>query len=339
MEWTAISQLEGIAKLEGVLRIVGLPDLHAGKSPVGMALETQNIIYPHLLGNDIGCGMGLFDTGVSLDKFSEKRWVTKLNNIRELSDLPNEEECNPLPGYGTLGGGNHFAEFLKLNEVLDEKAFDDLKLQRDVICLLVHTGSRGYGQEVFQSLNYAIGLVDHSQPAQEYLEKHNKALAFAKSNREAVAKKLLNYLGYEGMPKVCIDLCHNYLEQTKDTWIHRKGAVSSEQGLVVLPGSRGSLTYIVKPTEGGEKAAFSLSHGAGRKWARNLCRSRIQGKYDKNTIRQTKQGSKVVCHDTELLFQEAPEAYKNIGHILAALLEHGLITPVASLKPLITFKG
>ncbi|MCL1919360.1 MAG: RtcB family protein, partial [Peptococcaceae bacterium] len=43
--------------------------------------------------------------------------------------------------------------------------------------------------------------------------------------------------------------------------------------------------------------------------------------------------------DTDLLFQEAPEAYKNIEHIVAALLEHGLITLVASLKPLITYKG
>jgi len=46
-----------------------------------------------------------------------------------------------------------------------------------------------------------------------------------------------------------------------------------------------------------------------------------------------------VCHDTELLFQEAPEAYKNVVHIIDALLQHKLITIVATLRPLITYKG
>ncbi|WP_227822739.1 RtcB family protein [Clostridioides sp. ZZV14-6345] len=50
-----------MSNLDGILRVVGLPDLHAGKIPVGLAVETRNIIYPHIIGNDIGCGITLFN--------------------------------------------------------------------------------------------------------------------------------------------------------------------------------------------------------------------------------------------------------------------------------------
>lgn len=56
----------------------------------------------------------------------------------------------------------------------------------------------------------------------------------------------------------------------------------------MLPGSRGSLTYIVIPTDKIVESAYSLSHGAGRKWARSLCRSRIRDKYDRDSIREIK---------------------------------------------------
>ena len=342
LESTAVSQLNGVARLSGVLRAVGLPDLHAGKSPVGMTLETEGVIYPHLIGNDIGCGMGLFETGIQLGKYNEKRWVSRLNYIRELGDIETDnpyEEPSPIADLGTIGGGNHFAEFQRVEEVFSRSDFEALNLPESSIALLVHSGSRGYGQEIFKALNYVIGLDEDSPEALDYLQKHDNALLWARRNRGLVAQKLADWLGYDTVTRPLIDLFHNYVEKRDSVWVHRKGAVSGTEGFVVLPGSRGSLTYIVKPAEDTETSAYSLSHGAGRKWARSLCKSRIKGKYDRDSIRQTKLKSKVVCHDTELLFQEAPEAYKNIEHILTALLEHKLITLVASLRPIITYKG
>lgn len=342
MESLAVSQLQTVANLPGAVRTVGLPDLHAGKSPVGMALITEGVIYPHLIGNDIGCGMGLFDTGVALSKFSEKRWVSRLNHIRELGDIETVNpyaESSPIAYLGTIGGGNHFAEFQQLEEIYSPDDFEGLNPAAGNIFLLVHSGSRGYGHEIFRAFGCEDGLAERSQSAAEYLERHENALLWARRNRALVAQKLIDWLGYGAEPVKLIDLVHNYLEKRGDTWVHRKGAVSSEEGLVVLPGSRGSLTYVVKPTGDRDKSAWSLSHGAGRKWARSLCKSRIKDKYDHDSIRQTKLKSKVVCHDTELLFQEAPEAYKNIEHILTALSEHGLITLVATLRPIVTYKG
>lgn len=146
-------------------------------------------------------------------------------------------------------------------------------------------------------------------------------------------------MGYTPQTKKLMDCKHNYIEPRGDVYIHRKGAVSAELGPVVIPGSRGSLTYIVKLAENTAASAFSLSHGAGRKWARSLCKSRIREKYDRDSIRQTKLKSRVVCHDTELLFQEAPEAYKNIDTVIDSLLQFELIHVIATLRPVLTYKG
>jgi release factor H-coupled RctB family protein len=46
----------------------------------------------------------------------------------------------------------------------------------------------------------------------------------------------------------------------------------------------------------------------------------------------------VVCGDRQLLFEEAPTAYKRIEQVIADLTDHGLATPVAATVPLVTYK-
>ena len=78
MEDAAIAQLITTSQLEGMQRVAGMPDLHPGRGyPVGAAFFSTNLFYPALVGNDIGCGMGLWQTdlrssAVNLDKL-EKR--------------------------------------------------------------------------------------------------------------------------------------------------------------------------------------------------------------------------------------------------------------------------
>jgi len=342
IEHTAIMQLKTISELPGVVKTVGLPDLHAGKSPIGVAVVTQDTIYPHIIGNDIGCGMGLFKTGIGLKRFKMDRWVTKLNHIRELGDIETVnpyDEPSPIYDLGTIGSGNHFAEFQVLEKVFYESEFEKLGITKSDMLLLIHSGSRGYGQSILNKFNDSAGYSFGSDEASAYIEKHNDALLWAERNRKIVADKLILHLGYSSDAETVIDCKHNYLEQKGDLFIHRKGAVSGEMGPVVIPGSRGSLAYIVIPTDNVVSSAYSLSHGAGRKWARSLCKSRIRDKYDRDTIRETKLKSRIVCHDTDLLFEEAPEAYKNIETVISSLVEFGLIKIVATLKPLLTYKG
>ena len=171
------------------------------------------------------------------------------------------------------------------------------------------------------------------------MAEHDRALRWAGRNRRAAAEKLLAWLGGTSEPELLMDSCHNYLEQTKDGFLHRKGSVSARKGAVVIPGSRGSLAYVCIPRGDTAVSLDSLSHGAGRKWARSICKSRIDQKYDRDSIRRTGLKGRVVCHDTNLLFAEAPEAYKNVEQVIGVLQEYGLIDIAATLRPLITFKG
>jgi release factor H-coupled RctB family protein len=46
----------------------------------------------------------------------------------------------------------------------------------------------------------------------------------------------------------------------------------------------------------------------------------------------------VVCNDRQLLFEEAPTAYKRIEQVIGDLVAHDLATPIAATVPLVTYK-
>lgn len=349
MEQAAIDQLKKAALLPGMIRTVGLPDLHPGKTPVGAVFITEEILYPHLIGNDIGCGMSLFMTNSEKRKLKLERMVKKLEDIKGFRaiDVSDIERDSRDAGLGTIGGGNHFAEFQIVDNILDLEEFGKMGLDKNRIMLLVHSGSRGYGEKI---LNYFIkehhgekGLAAGSQAMELYLKQHNEAMAWAVRNRELIAYRLLRASGMTTDVKKILDNAHNcvsvQLIDGRIQYIHRKGAVVADHGLVVIPGSRGSLTYVVKPSDNTAISGYSLAHGAGRKWERSMCRARLEGMYTKETIKQTRLKGKVVCKDTKLLFEEASEAYKNIDIIIQSLIDFGLVKVIATLKPILTVKA
>ena len=78
----AIEQLHRSAKLEGIARVVGLPDLHAGRGiAVGAAFWSPGHVHPHLVGSDIGCGMGLWSTGLAIRKYSPEAVERRLQGL------------------------------------------------------------------------------------------------------------------------------------------------------------------------------------------------------------------------------------------------------------------
>ena len=48
--------------------------------------------------------------------------------------------------------------------------------------------------------------------------------------------------------------------------------------------------------------------------------------------------SHVICEDRELLYEEAPQAYKNITIVIDDLVQAGLVDVLAVMKPLVTYK-
>ena len=77
IESKAIQQLQTTANLPNMVSVVSMPDLHPGRGyPIGAAFFSTQHFYPALVGNDIGCGMSLFQTDInvrklSLDKFEK----------------------------------------------------------------------------------------------------------------------------------------------------------------------------------------------------------------------------------------------------------------------------
>ncbi|HFE46328.1 MAG TPA: RNA ligase RtcB family protein, partial [Nannocystis exedens] len=126
IEGEALQQLERVAGLVGMQAAIGMPDLHPGKdSPIGAAYLTEGRIYPHLVGNDIGCGMGLWALERRLRQFKRDRWAAKIRSLGtpwrgdpgpflESAGLVASEADRSL---GSVGGGNHFAELQAVESI------------------------------------------------------------------------------------------------------------------------------------------------------------------------------------------------------------------------------
>ncbi|HSU56949.1 MAG TPA: RNA ligase RtcB family protein [Candidatus Dormibacteraeota bacterium] len=352
IEGEALRQLYAVAKFEGMRLTVGFPDLHPGKgSPVGAAFVTEGLIYPYLIEGDIGCGMALFKTDlvqrdIKLNRWADLRfdlehpWDGDVQEVLAASDLEFTEFDRAL---GTLGGGNHFAELQMVDEVLDARAFKLFGLGKQQLVVLVHSGSRALGESVLRDYvaeHQASGSDAETFAAAAYLKGHDLAVRWAKVNRELLARRFVQQLGAEA--DLLWDGCHNSItsceHEGETVWVHRKGAVIAESEPVVIPGSRGSLSYLVKPLGDGESRAWSLAHGAGRKWARSEARVRMRERFGKDQLVQTSLGSRVICGERHLLYEEAPAAYKNIEVVIEDLVDAGLVSIIATFRPLLTYK-
>jgi len=352
IEGEAVRQLYATAKLDGVRLAAGFPDLHPGKgSPVGAAFVTEGVIYPHLIGGDIGCGMALFKTDLvrrdaMLDRWAklqfnlEYPWDQFISEFLAEHDLESTEFDYTL---GTIGGGNHFAELQGVEKVLDADEFKKLDLGKQQLVVLVHSGSRGVGESVLRAhvdQCFGEGVAADSFAAEEYLRGHDSAVHWAKANRELIAHRFVATLGAGAE---CLwDGCHNSITRRESddetVWLHRKGAVVAEDDFVVIPGSRGSLSYLVKPVGDGQSHAWSLAHGAGRKLTRSEARQRMRERFSVAELTQTPLGGRVVCEERELLYEEAPAAYKDIEAVIQELVDARQVSVIATLRPLLTYK-
>ncbi len=121
-------------------------------------------------------------------------------------------------------------------------------------------------------------------------------------------------------------------------WVHRRAALTTNDEFVVIPGSRGSLSYLVKGISNSESHAWSLAHGAGRKWSRSESRLRMRERFGARQLVQTGMGNRVICEDRDLLYEEAPAAYKDIETVIDDLVDADMISVVATFRPLLTYK-
>jgi release factor H-coupled RctB family protein len=350
IEGEAIRQLEHTSRLPDIERVIGMPGLHPGQGcPVDAVFITRDRIFPHLVGTDIGCGMSLWSTSIKPGKGD--RLAKKLKGlergIEDPADYLKQFDVEPT-GFehsaGTIGLGNHFSELLVFDEIVDAARVAEICGDTRTL-LLVHSGSRGYGEKILRdhvAIHRDQGIpLNNITDANEYMMQHQNAVAWAKMNRYIIANRFLALWGANGT--LLKDTVHNFVERMPvddgTVWLHRKGAIPSNLGPVVIPGSRGAHSYLVEPTGDHVETGWSLSHGAGRKMSRRDARVRFEkGKQSLEKITKTKFNSVVICEDRTILVEEVPEAYKDISRVIQDLVDHGLVRVLALLKPILTYK-
>jgi len=368
LEDAALQQAKTTSNLPGMLRVVGLPDLHPGRGyPVGAAFFSVGRLYPALVGNDIGCGMTLWQTDLLAGKVRLDKLDRQIGNLDELVDEHEWDallqydpalqerrdalsraliaaglELSHLRSLGTIGRGNHFAEL----QVVDGMECADTASRAGVagksLQLLVHSGSRGLGQAILAAQVEAIGHAGlDDDEAFGYLQQHDAAVLFAELNRAVIGVRILHRLRCRST--LVLDVNHNTVTPAHIDghrgWLHRKGATPSDQGLVMLPGSRDDYSYMLEPiADQAASSLHSLAHGAGRKWQRSDCKDRLHRIATPVQLSRTSLGGRVICNDRALIYEEAAQAYKNVDSVLGCLLGAGLVRVIYRSKPVLTYK-
>ena len=353
IEGNATLQLDHVAGLLGVRTVAAMPDLHPGKyGPVGCAILADRI-HPQLVGSDIGCGMGLFELDTPARKLRLDQLAGRLGALDHpwdgnVDDVLAEAGLRSTafdPSLGSIGAGNHFCEVQAIEEIVAPDVAAQAGLDRNSAFVLVHSGSRGLGFSILEQVlrGGCTALDPASDAGKAYIDAHDHAVRWARLNRRIIAERAATAAHAELRP--INDLAHNMVELRSSAAgdvlaLHRKGAAASDRGLVPVPGSRGTLSYLVEPLDTTRPETLaSLAHGAGRKYDRASMHGRVRGKKsDVARLARNPYGGLVVCGDRGLLVEEAPEAYKSIDRVIADLVEFGLARVVATFRPLVTFK-
>lgn len=325
-----------------------MPDTHAGKTAiVGFTapMNCRNGIIPGLISGDIGCGMlcvELDTLGKDIDfeqldnvirtyvaKSHSRVPTVKNNNFKSINKQV-KECCNEydvssskaLSKLGTLGGGNHFIEIDK-----DKKG---------ATYLVIHTGSRSFGQNVFKyhdriakeqnpylirDLSYLTG-----DEAKKYLEDMKIAIKYSQFNRRIIADEIIKQMGWK--EKSSFESIHNYVG---DDGIIRKGSIKANKNeKIIIPLNMRDGAIIAKG-KGNSDWNNSAPHGAGRK----LSRSEAYGVLDLDEYKANMKGiySSCISNDT---IDEAPMAYKNADEIINNIKDTAEIKDI--IKPVFNFK-
>jgi len=157
---------------------------------------------------------------------------------------------------GTLGSGNHFLEVQVVEAIFDADAAQVMGLEKDMVCVMIHSGSRGLGYQVCDDAlrelrkapaKYGIDLPDkqlvcapvQSNEGEHYLGAMSAAANYGFCNRQLLmwqareSFELTFGKGWEALQMGLIyDVAHNIAKLEKHTvngekkkvWVHRKGA-------------------------------------------------------------------------------------------------------------------
>jgi tRNA-splicing ligase RtcB len=294
--------------------------------------------------------------------------------VREVGERARERGLGQV---GSLGSANHFLEVQQVSDVYDEPAAEAFGLTVGQVCVMIHCGSRGLGHQICTDhvramdramARYRITVPDRqlactpvdSPEGRAYLGAMAAAANYGRANRQ-----LLAYAAREVFRRAAgvhlslvYDVSHNLAKlethpvdgRPRRLCVHRKGATRAfppghpdlpadlrEAGQpVLIPGTMGTASYVLAGVAGGDAFA-STCHGAGRRMSRHQAARTVTGR--ELRARLERAGIAVRPRSWRGLSEETPEAYKDVGAVVAASEGAGLCRTVARLVPLGVVKG
>ncbi len=306
-------------------------------------------------------------------ELTEERGCVENEGIEFISKRAVERGISQL---GTLGSGNHFIEIDIADKIYDKHLCETLGIEKDMLLIMFHTGSRGFGYQVcddfLNRIRKAKSKFQYSPPDTQllacpfnseegigYFNAMNAAANFAWANRqiikELIERAIMNALNISpkslGLSQI-YDVSHNIAKIESDFIIHRKGAINAKPPFskdlpsvykrtgqpVIIPGDMCTGSYLLFPTEKVATETFSSAcHGAGRA----LSRRKALKKFNANEIvlSMEKSGITVLAKSKRTIAEEVPEAYKNIDDVIMVMENCGLLKKAVRLKPVAVIKG
>lgn len=380
-----ISWAEGLedAALQQALRTSRLPvlagpvalmaDAHYGiGATVGSVVATEGAILPSAVGVDIGCGVAAIETNLvagdlpddlgrlhdalravipaGMGKGHEVGVGSEPPALRRLGlppasapELSSRQRAKIAAQFGSLGSGNHFVELC-----IDE---------RDIVWLVLHSGSRGIGNEIGNAhmktarlLAKAEGqaledrdlawLTEGRPEFDAYIADMLWCQEYAAGNREQMLRAAMGVLGrvVSKTRQVSMVNCHhNYaVREThfdRQVWVTRKGAIRAQVGdMGIIPGAMGAASFIVRG-KGCEASYCSASHGAGRRLGRKEAKRTL-------SVESLAEAMGSVAWDANMaaeLVDEHPAAYKDVRAVMRA--QDDLVEVVHELRAVLNLKG
>ncbi len=275
------------------------------------------------------------------------------------------------PQLGTLGAGNHFLEIQKISNIFDEETAKKWGLEKGKVVVMIHCGSRGLGHQIASDYlkihgeaakKYKINLPDSqlvcapttSKEGQDYHKAMKCGVNYAFCNRlimtqwiretfEEIFKKSYKEMGMKTVYGIAHNICkleeHTIDGKKKKVYVHRKGATRSFPNIpVLIAGSMGTASYILKGTEEAMKKSFgSTCHGAGRAMSRTAAIKKFWGEDIKKELAE----KGIISQSTtpKVLAEEAPLAYKDVEIVVESVHKAGISLKVARMIPLGVIKG
>ncbi len=321
----------------------------------------------------VGLGAGSRGQRVSTKRFQEivrggaeamgeKRGTAERDRIPvdDRWDIPKESRAwRGQHQLGSLGGGNHFIE-----------------LQHDGqrLWVMFHTGSRGFGHGLashyFELAKEELGLsrgqmdLGYFERGSRHWNDYRNAVAaggnFAIANRLLIAREVgaafAEAFGSEA--ELVYEISHNLVQEEshpdlfpRPVWVHRKGATRALPaghpmlagtpwaGIghpVLIPGSMGDTSFVLRPLPGASRSLYSVNHGCGRRKSRSAARRDITQRAADSRIRDL---GVLVNAGGHVPVDESPDCYKSAEEVIRAVTQAGLAEVEVRLRPLASIKG